>query len=276
MKSIPSAPVATRTASRLHCVHDWILRVLWGVLLVGSGTVGHTAQPGVFQYSLVNDWSDTTNPNGVWSYNYNDAPISVYQTMWWGEAGWGYYSIGDGCIIRGSAPTGTSPYGDVAGPAHDWQPGDVMMHALSVPYGGLGTFLNVQWTSPADGTINISGLAWDGEIIDGRDVGWSLLVGGQVIAQRSSVFGLYRTDAAADFGANLVGGASLTAIPVTQGEVVEFLVATDTYYGQFVGVQENITLTTVPEPAGALILVTAILTGCLSAAAPRPLRARSC
>ena len=253
MKRTSFVESTVSAAHRVHLVRDRIVRALWTACLGGLCGAAATASADVFQYSLVNDWSDTQNPNGVWSYNYNDAPISVYQTMWWGEAGWGLYSIGDGCIIRGSAPTGTSPYGDVAGPPHDWVPGDVMMHALSVPYGGLGTFLNVQWTSPSDGTINISGLAWDGEIIDGRDVGWSLLVGGQVIAQRSSVFGLYRTDVGADFGANLVGSASLSDIPVTKGEVVEFLVATDTYYGQFVGVRENIALTTVPEPGSALI-----------------------
>ena len=92
-----------------------------------------SAPADVFNYSLVNDWSDSQNPHGPWSYNQNNAPISVFQTFWWGQPGWGYIYIGDGCIIRGSAPTGPDPFGGTVPPANDWQPGDVMMHALSLP-----------------------------------------------------------------------------------------------------------------------------------------------
>src|SRR5512141_239061 len=129
-------------------------------LLVSSVAV---ATPTV--YNLTADWSDTQNPHGPWSYNYNDTPISVYQTFWWGQSGWGYQWIGDGSILRGSSPAGmTDPFGNVGPPAYGWQPGDVMMHAISVPYGGDSTFLNVTWTSPGTGNIDISGRAWDGQI----------------------------------------------------------------------------------------------------------------
>ena len=45
---------------------------------------------------------------------------------------------------------------------------------------------------------------------------------GQTIAQRSSAQGLFRTDAGAQFGANLIGGNVLTGIPVDEGDIVEF------------------------------------------------------
>src|SRR5262245_44422876 len=89
-----------------------------------------TAFAAKYRYDLTDDWSEGQNPNGVWSYNYNDSPISVYQTFWWGEPGWGNWWIGDGCILQGSQPTGTDPWGDSVGPSHDWESGDVMMHAL--------------------------------------------------------------------------------------------------------------------------------------------------
>jgi hypothetical protein len=243
-------------SSRIYCHLPFVAMTSTLLLLPSAGTTWANQ----FQYSLVNDWSNTQNPSGAWSYNYNNSPISVYQTFWWGQAGWGNLWIGDGCIIKGSQPIGTDPWGNPSGPSHDWLPGDVMMHALSIPYGGDTTFLNVTWTSPADGMIDITGRAWDGEILSDRDVAWSLLLNGQTIAQRSSVFGLYRTDAGAQFASNLVGNNSLTGIPVTQGEVLEFRVATDTYYGQFVGIQENITLTTVPE-AGTFPLFVAGIVG---------------
>jgi len=40
-----------------------------------------------------------------------------------------------------------------------------------------------------------------------------------------------------------------------QGEVVEFEVATQTYYGHFVGLDENITFTLVPEPGSGVLLL---------------------
>lgn len=200
------------------------------------------AQASKAVYDLNRDWSTTQNPNGAWSYNQNNAPISVFQTFWWGQAGWGYLWLGDGGIIKGSYPTGmTDPFGNVVGPAFDWQPGDVMMHALSVPYGGDTTFLNVRWTSPGDGEIDISGTAWDGEIFSDRDVAWMLIVGGKTIAARHSVIGVHRDDAGARFECNLLAGNTLKHLRVAAGDVVEFRVATDTYYGHFVGINEQIT-----------------------------------
>ena len=81
------------------------------------------------------------------------------------------------------------------------------------------------------------------------------MVGGQAVAQRSTVLGLFRTDTGAQFSSNLVGSQSLTGIPVAAADVVEFRVATQTYYGHFLGIEENITLT-VPE-AGSLALFAA-------------------
>ena len=40
-------------------------------------------------YDLNADWSDERNPNGAWSYNSGNDPISIHQTFWWGQAGWG-------------------------------------------------------------------------------------------------------------------------------------------------------------------------------------------
>jgi hypothetical protein len=154
----------------------------------------------------------------------------------------GYLWLGDGCIIKGCYFEGlTDPYGNPIGPAFDWQPGDVMMHALSVPYGGDTTFLNVRWTSPGDGMIDISGTAWDGQIFSDRDVAWALIVGGKTIAARHSVIGVHRDDAGAQFECNLLAGNSLKHLRVAAGEVVEFRVAADTYYGHFVGINEQIT-----------------------------------
>jgi hypothetical protein len=227
----------------LRISHQLLAKITTIVVLLHAATAAYAAQ---FVYDLTDDWSTTQNPNGVWSYNQGSSPISVFQEFWWGESGWGYLWIGDGCIIKGNQPTGIDPWSSPVLPAHDWKPGDVMMHALSIPYGGETTFLNVTWTSPADGTIDITGRAWDGGIavFPDRDVRWSLIVAGRPVAQRASVRELYRKDKGAKFSDNLTGESGLANIPIAKGEVVEFRVVTDTYYGQFVGVQEKITLKT--------------------------------
>jgi len=199
-----------------------------------------------YHYSLNADWSDVANPNGVWSYNHGDVPIKTYQTFWWGQAGWGYYSNADGSILKGSPESGKD---------HDWLLGDVVMHSLSRNYGGATTFLNVKWTSPADGVVDIAGRAWEAEIYADRDVRWTLSVAGQTVAARGSVQGLYRTDAGAQFAANVTAGSSLQNIPVNVGDVVQFSVMSEQGYGHFVGVEENITLTVVPEPGVGALLV---------------------
>lgn len=200
-----------------------------------------TAKPArTITYDLNADFSTISNPNGAWSFNDNNTPISTFRTFWWGEAGWSDIPyLGDGCIIKGNPIPSPDPWGNVFA-ANDWQPGDVMMHALSIPYGGDSTFLNVKWTSPEEGRIDITGQAWDGEIFPDRDVAWQLRVDGKVIAQRSSVFGLTRDDLAADFQSNIVGRSRLSNLPVRTGTVVEFRVITDTYYGHFLGINETI------------------------------------
>lgn len=193
-------------------------------------------------YDLSKDWSTSRNPNGAWSYNLNDQPISVFQTFWWGEAGWGSNWIADGSILKGAPPSGIDPWGNPVRVPHDWQPGDVMLHALSVPYGGEVRFVNIKWTSPEDGVIAISGRAWDGEIFEDRNVGWMLLVRGQVVAKRASVRGLDRTEEGADLEANLLSHKQLRGIEVQKGDVVEFRVVTESQFGHFVGVEMRITL----------------------------------
>lgn len=223
-------------------IKESALILVAGLLLIGRAAAAETKSDGRQIYDLKKDWSNTSNPNGAWSYNQNSAAISQFQTFWWGQAGWGYSWIGEGCILKaGAYPVGMiDPWGDPLTPAHDWKAGDVVMHAVSLPYGGDTTFANISWTSPADGTIDIIGRAWDAQIFDDRDVSWSLIVGGNTVAQRSSVHGIFRKDKSARFNANRIVKHPLTGIPVTQGEVVEFRIAAMTYYGHFVGLDEQI------------------------------------
>jgi hypothetical protein len=182
-------------------------------------------------YDLTANFSTNSNPNGVWSYDENNVPITQRQIPSYG-AGWGYYGTEDSSILQLTVNPG----------GNDSQVGDVVMHAPSVPNGGPTSYLDINWASPANGVISITGRAWDDVFAADRDANWWLSVGGTTIASRGSVYGLHRSDGAAQFSNNLLPGYSLTGIGVTQGEVVQIAVAADTYYGHFVGVEEDIVL----------------------------------
>ncbi len=205
-----------------------------GFLAVSAAVLSvNMASAETITYDLQQDFSTTQNPNGVWSYDLGGSPITsqisgVYGTGWCYMTGaYGYY---DGSIIIGAASGGLTP-------------GSIAIHTYS--FGGDDS---ITWTSPAAGTIDISGLAWD-EDFGGRDAKWTLTVGGQTIAFCPSIDGIQSTDAQASFANNVVSGESLNNIPVCAGDVVAFTPHTTTQYGHFMGVNMDVVMTTVPEPS---------------------------
>jgi hypothetical protein len=208
-----------------------------------------SALGGSTTYNLTSQFSTTSNPNGVWSYDENNVVLTQTQQNS-AFSGWGNISDFDSSIDVVTSPIG----------GFDSQVGDIVMHAPSTPYGGPSAYMDINWTSPANGVISITGSAWDDQFDVGRDANWWLSVGGTTIASRGSVYGLQRSDPGAQFSNNVLPTDSLTDIDVTAGEVVEIAVAADTYYGHFVGVQEDITLTT-PDAGSSSSLVMIALGG---------------
>ena len=80
----------------------------------------------------------------------------------------------------------------------------------------------------------------------GRDASWTLSIAGQLIAQHSSVFGLVRTDAAAQFANNIIPGKSLSTVSLHAGDRIEWITQAQTYSGHFVGVDITVALSTSP------------------------------
>ncbi len=197
-------------------------------------------------YDVGTDWSNTSNPHGVWSYNQGTTPLTYRQANWGGVTGESFWT---------TTPTGTVPpawtravinFGSFPG----WQIGDVIGHSTNM---GGGANANITWTSPAAGYIDISGAAWNAYHAAGRDDLWRLWVDGAVVAQRGSIISVARGSTDALFTNNLVPGGSLDHVLVAAGDTVVFQIQTLSSNGHFVGMDLTIGFDEIPEP-GSLML----------------------
>lgn len=218
-----------------------------GAVAGGAGLL--TVCAGVL-YDLGDDFSTVQNPNGVWSYNNAGSPIQTPIT----NPGIGLpYLVGWGGAPDMNASITTVTY---APPDLFWKDllaGDVALHTS-------GTDVAITWTSPGTGLIDLSGAAWDAYFDPRRDASWALSVNGTTVAEHSSVFDLLRTDAAASFANNVLPGKTLSGIPVSPGDLVEFTTDSSAYqHGHFLGVDITVDFTAVPEPISSGIAVLALV-----------------
>jgi hypothetical protein len=182
-------------------------------------------------FDVGEDWSLLSNPNGAWSYNQGATPLPFVQIDWGAVSGETFWATTDAGTVPpawGKAVTTRA--------ANHWEVGDVIGHSTTPP----GVTANITWTSPAAGTIAISGKAWDATHIVGRDDTWRLSVAGDLVAQRASVLGIAKSDETALFSNNLVPGKSLVDLPVAKGDTVVFEIQALTSVGHFVGVDLTI------------------------------------
>lgn len=196
-------------------------------------------------FDLKADFSLTNNPNGPWSYNLGDAPLTALVANWGGVPTLTAWTTTPASVVPPAWGIASS---DVIG-AHDWVAGDVVGHSTN----GIGSApATVAWTAAADGFISISGRTWDAAFAAGRNAEWTLELNGVTLASRAGIAGLFRSDAAALFANNIVTGQSLDNLQVNAGDVVRFRLHTTTALGHFAGVDLTITHQ-VPAPATVLI-----------------------
>ena len=200
------------------------------------------ANGAILTYDLSAQWSAVDNPNGSWSYNQAGVPLLFHQNNWSSIPGLNGWT---------ASAVGVSPPGwfqaTVAYPEIELN--DITVHSTSFD----GPLANVTWTSPFPGTIDVIGQVWDVVHVDNRDGEWTLHVNNIAIASRSSVVGVAKHSAEADFASNVIAGHSLDAILVNAGDVVMFQIGKNpaSSFGHFTGVEISIELTTVPVPAAA-------------------------
>jgi hypothetical protein len=190
-------------------------------------------------WNLAADWSDTNNPNGVWSYNHGTLPISTHHGDWphfafvqpaWSEQPFPAF---------GHIPAWFKATGTPGGP-FDWQSGDVIVHG-SDPFSGPrpNDPANVTWTSPIAGLVEISGRTWLGRDV-GRSADWSIYLNGTLLT-KGSLTSTDPYDSANPFDFSTgSGGPSALIQSIDIGDVIEFEVVRTHFFGEFVGVDMTI------------------------------------
>lgn len=195
-------------------------------------------------FSLSENWSNTTNPNGPWSYNQGTNPLPL--TAVWTGAG----SALVGCNQPAWAPSnnagdflpalmkpnsctakffGTDPHNGLA----NVMPGDIVVHTVDSANGhpslGVATF-HFTVPSGAPGPYQITGSVWDAGLAFGtsRPQAWALLVNGVQKAAGTLAGNIPRSQAQKfNITANLAGGDTVDLELMRSGSGFGFFVGTN-------------------------------------------------
>jgi len=217
-------------------------------------------------YDLAADWSDTTNPNGAWSYNDEFGnPIATHQADW--DTG----NLNFAAIQPAWAAQQASAYGHIPMWAKstgatvgsvlnlDFPLGRVGMHGPEDQPKNLAA-ASVSWTSPASGDVDISGGVWLMRKV-GRSMDWTLSLNGSPFTS-GQVNSLDAFTSANPFGLEIgSGGASSLQFSVAPGDVISLSLGRSTVEiaNEFVGVDFAISLSPVPEPSTVILAAVGLI-----------------
>ena len=213
-------------------------------------------------FDLATDWSDTQNPNGPWAYNEGNNTLP-HVDRWLpsflpgGQPAWATSASGFGHVPAWFKSTVSPPTG------FDWEIGDVVAHSTDNARGESLGLTNVTWTSPTNGTINISGNAWLG-VDRGRGNQWNLLLNGSIFTSGSISSGdPFNRSNPFDFSAGSGGASALQNLPVSSGDVIELQIIKTSGSGEFTGVNLAIeqfeSPSSIPEPSSLILIVGGLL-----------------
>jgi hypothetical protein len=225
---------------------------------------------GTIRYDLAANWSNTSNPNGPWSYNGGNNPLP-FQANWDPTNDAGFDGIQPAWAVAPQPPAGSSTHGDQiplwlqsvgnSTPGFDMPAGKVIVHSWDPLNGAPDSDpANVTWTSPIDGTVVISGDTWLARKTLGRSNDFALSLNGTALTDGT-------VTSSDDFTSSTPESFGDFTETVHVGDVVKFQVtqAVDSPAGEFEGVDLTIvatTLTVVPEPSSfVLVNVGALLLG---------------
>ncbi len=202
-------------------------------------------------WSLQNDWSNASNPNGAWTLTNNGTPFTTQYPWLDGSL---TVPVNAWASSSGSTTTQQLPAwyqalktGDGG---NDYLAGDIYVHAPYTP----GGYTSAIWTSPIAGTVSVSGEIW--HLLNlGRANDWGIYRNNVLLtAGTVSDSGTSRT-APILFSTGSGGASALTDIAVNNSDTIEFRLWQNpgSPYPDPDGVTLNIA-SPVPEPSTIAIL----------------------
>ena len=219
-------------------------------------------------YDLSGDFSNASNPNGVWSFTQGSTPLAHYASStantinpalangYWGTGSNLNVNTPEVAKVTVDGSTLTGGYSDA-----DFLTGDVILHSTNP---GTGEPLFINWTAPAAGTIDVSGLTWyaHSPVTRSNDVlvtlGTDTLISG--VLSNSSNNG--RSNALS---------YSFSGLAVSAGTVlsVRYTPTSGQTFGSISGLSETVTFTASPVPESSTWVLMAVGLGLVASVAKR-------
>ncbi len=207
-------------------------------------------------FSLNGDWSDTTNPNGAWSYLRAGTAFASTVPNW--------QSFGTAWADAGSPGPGFAPmllkYDGVGSEPIDALVNDIVGHTQTIDVNSGAGELSVRFTSPSAGTASLSGKLWDAHLSQDRDQAWQVWING-VLSASGTLLG------DGSEGRNNPDLFSLSGLSLAAGSTIELRMSrANGDNGGLVGMDMSINLDTtpggtVPEPATWMLALACLAAG---------------
>lgn len=197
-------------------------------------------------YSLSGDFSDTQNPNGAWSFTQGAVALTHQTPLANGNPlipalGNGYWGTGPDLYVNTPEIAKVTANGSAAGGTdEDFLIGDVILHSTNP---GTGDAMKVNWTAPADGTIDLASSMWYAHSSVRRSNDVEVTLAGAFVASFTLSNSSYAgRDQAIQFSGDDVA--------VLAGDVLTFTFTPTPgqAFGSIAGLSETISFTATPVP----------------------------
>jgi len=221
-----------------------LFKRLWVLLPVVMIALLPQAAAAYGTFNLADEWSDGTNPNGLWSYNDGSVPMTYHVDTEWGQPAWSSNAHGVPLWFKCNS---NNPLN------FDIKTGDVGMHA------GYYAPTDVTWTVDSTGFATISGGVWMIRDIY-RGNGWALYRNADLLTQGQISSGDdYSRSNPFLFTAGSRGPGAVTLFAVTAGDTIKLSFSPGPGTPDYAGMNLQIVTSPVPVPPSAVLLGTGLL-----------------
>jgi hypothetical protein len=226
-----------------------------------------TAAQAATVYDLSGDFSNASNPNGVWSFTQGSTPLAHYASSTANAINPalanGYWGTGNDLNVNTPEVAKVTVNGSTTGAYSDadFLTGDVILHS---PNPGAGAPLFINWTAPAAGTIDVSGLTWYAHSPVTRSNDVLVTLGNDTLTT-----GVLSNSS--NNGRSNAFSYSFSGLAVSAGTVlsVRYTPTSGQTFGSIAGLSETVTFTASPVPESSTWALMAVGLGLVASIARR-------